>query len=1078
MLTSALGKLTHPLIEIHSHLKNVYDSLTLFENNNFASYIFIIKKNRLHQVIKSLIIKLQKEAVITILPEQQAHYFNAFHNLCCKKLGFLSIEDYYAPKNLSEELKNTVYEEVHGVTDDFVILKEVMEEYSNRLESILKKHNIPLNSPFPREEILPHIITEINEKICEDLNILLKITKKDRLDFMSFIELENQESPNFSFSRSREFLMSKLTSMNFKSNLDSKVFAILPSKNKKLCIGSINDSFFWCFKGNLSARKGKTCVFDKYDSMPLNLSHLKSIDFNSWSSNSISNALLTQALNQTEKARDVVEFFCNANISSHIANIPKKIYQKLIEVLHNRMVNDESFKNDIYRCVYEYVESHKFGCKRVESFSLRFSFTHLFTSSNLNVYKRIKWLIDAPVETLMLESVILKLHEKNIDISKLKKALTYQQISNFSVASIKKIFTKEECNSMIAEILTLELQMDKLRDKLIQTDYCSAELNKKKNNGRTILYELAKKGNLICIKKLITEKLSDENISNNNLAFLLALASLYGHIECIKMVLLHKNINQIIPHNGMTALHYFGKYCRGKCVAESFNSINIDVNAIDHQKTTALHYACIYDYFEFFNMLLIHKGININIQNNKEMTALHYICLYKNIKFLKVLLTHAEIEINVKNNQEITALDYACTVDFSIGVKELLFHKKIKVNTKNKKGDTALITACKNNNPECTTELLAHKKTDVNAMNNNYQTALMLASINGNIECVKKLLADSRIDVDERDNNGDTAFHYACYYDQFECAKELLNHAIADVNVKNNYGDTALISACQKNNVECVKELLLNEETDLNTKNQRSYTALMEACDYNSTKCINELLTHGSININAKSQDGYTALIIACLNDYADCIEELLIDESTNVNEKNQNGDTALMIGCENDNVKSIKKLLDDPRINVNEKNDYDEIASLFAYLTKEERMLFDENNDAEDIKKFLTARGIEIYVKNNNGMTALHYACLNGHVECVKELLNHKKTNVNTKDKKGNTPLHYACLNGYSACVAELVANKKTNVNAENNKRKTAADYAVKNSSACLKVLFTSTKLNNESKRKHHQAFISPIYY
>eukprot|EP01084_Bolivina_argentea_P302031 521252_1 len=55
------------------------------------------------------------------------------------------------------------------------------------------------------------------------------------------------------------------------------------------------------------------------------------------------------------------------------------------------------------------------------------------------------------------------------------------------------------------------------------------------------------------------------------------------------------------------------------------------------------------------------------------------------------------------------------------------------------------------------------------------------------------------------------------------------------------------------------------------------------------------------------------------------------------------------------------------------------------------------------------------------NGMTALHYACGNGHEIIVKRLIDAGA--VATPNSSGNTPLHWAVQNGHSECVETLTS-------------------------------------------------------
>lgn len=73
--------------------------------------------------------------------------------------------------------------------------------------------------------------------------------------------------------------------------------------------------------------------------------------------------------------------------------------------------------------------------------------------------------------------------------------------------------------------------------------------------------------------------------------------------------------------------------------------------------------------------------------------------------------------------------------------------------------------------------------------------------------------------------------------------------------------------------------------------------------------------------------------------------------------------------------------------------------------------------------------------------MSALHRACIGGHVGIAKLLLKNT-ADPNLQDKESNTPLHYAAMVGSEACCAALLAGG-AQLNIMNRHSKLAADVA-----------------------------------
>ncbi|XP_021275779.1 E3 ubiquitin-protein ligase XBAT32 isoform X4 [Herrania umbratica] len=188
--------------------------------------------------------------------------------------------------------------------------------------------------------------------------------------------------------------------------------------------------------------------------------------------------------------------------------------------------------------------------------------------------------------------------------------------------------------------------------------------------------------------------------------------------------------------------------------------------------------------------------------------------------------------------------------------------------------------------------------------------------------------------------------------------------------------------------------LLLESGVDINLRNYRGQTALMQACQYGHWEVVQTLILFGANIHRADYLNGGTALHLAALNGHSRCIRLLLADYIPSIP------------SCWNKLRKRSKN--------------------------KESIAELDESALREVIGR-----------PADGGVTALHMAALNGHVETVQLLLDlgASVTEVTMEDGTtidliGSTALHYAACGGNEQCCQILIARgasvTATNANGE----------------------------------------------
>ncbi|KAK6942379.1 Ankyrin repeat, partial [Dillenia turbinata] len=186
--------------------------------------------------------------------------------------------------------------------------------------------------------------------------------------------------------------------------------------------------------------------------------------------------------------------------------------------------------------------------------------------------------------------------------------------------------------------------------------------------------------------------------------------------------------------------------------------------------------------------------------------------------------------------------------------------------------------------------------------------------------------------------------------------------------------------------------LLLESGVDINLRNYRGQTALMQACQYGHWEVVQTLILFKANIHRADYLNGGTALHLAALNGHSRCIRLLLAD-----------------------------------------------------YISSEPNFwstLREGSKEEESISEFNESALSEIINKlADGGITALHMASLNGHVETVQLLLDlgASVSEVTLEDGTtidligaGSTALHYAACGGNAQCC-QLLVSRGASLTAEN---------------------------------------------
>jgi ankyrin repeat protein len=316
------------------------------------------------------------------------------------------------------------------------------------------------------------------------------------------------------------------------------------------------------------------------------------------------------------------------------------------------------------------------------------------------------------------------------------------------------------------------------------------------------------------------------------------------------------------------------------------------------------------------------------------------------------------------------------------------------------------------------------------------------AAATGDRAAVASLLKQGA-DVDGAQGDGSTALHWAAFNDDLALVKQLV---AAGANVKATTREgaiTPLFMACQNGNAAMI-EVLLKAGADANSVKSSGTTALMIAASSGSVPAVNVLLDRAA-KIDAKeSVHGQTALMFAAALNRDQVIRVLLakgadpniatavkkmervrFDQDGNVVEERARPATAAASAKSDESAKTDEARDAEAAAAVAKAANDTARAELDAFsrsmgLKNVEFRLAKPRVRAGDVAARPPRKVGADYL---GGMTALLYACREGHMETVRALVEGGKTDVNLISAGDKfSPMVTAITNGHLTLAKYLL--------------------------------------------------------
>ena len=193
--------------------------------------------------------------------------------------------------------------------------------------------------------------------------------------------------------------------------------------------------------------------------------------------------------------------------------------------------------------------------------------------------------------------------------------------------------------------------------------------------------------------------------------------------------------------------------------------------------------------------------------------------------------------------------------------------------------------------------------------------------------------------------------------------------------------ESDIYKATSNNDIESLRYYCEIEKIDPNSlSNYLDRTPLHIAAEKGYLPIVEYLIDAQHVSINKPNMKGYSAAHLACINNNI-TILSFLIEKGSDIEQLDSEGNTCLMLACREGNMDIVKYLIE--------------------------------------------KRSVKVDVHNNNGFTALHFACWNKSVQLVQYLIrNGFKQFINYHQLGSNAPIHEAAFYSSPAVVQCLLEN------------------------------------------------------
>ncbi|XP_011496256.1 PREDICTED: ankyrin-1-like, partial [Ceratosolen solmsi marchali] len=486
-----------------------------------------------------------------------------------------------------------------------------------------------------------------------------------------------------------------------------------------------------------------------------------------------------------------------------------------------------------------------------------------------------------------------------------------------------------------------------------------------------------------------------------------------------------------------TPLHYAVKMGDNE-IANILLSKEASINVVDQNGETPLCLAMKRKNYEMVDLILSSSNIGvINSTDTDEFSHFHISCIRNNVKVVENFLNHG-IDMNGRVNflakqwPGYTPLHFAVYYH-NLNVLKLLLKYNADVTIKNAEGLTPLHLALRMHDDIIIDFILSsdnHKNS--NPIDENGLTHFHIACMKNHLKAVENFLKYD-VEINQATLSYSalwpryTPLHFAV--NDFSLSNkmqisviELLLRNGADVNIRNLQGETPLHLAClqNQNKISKLLEDIYLLEDDLKTNKLLLRDRISEIISQiDQIQIIQMLLTYKS-DVNAKNICNETPLFYLFKNDFEIRTNKVKSDDIF----KN-------VIQQFYMKRKKILNIFLDFNVDLTARNHMDEtILHLIANTNMEV-----DDNQKEEVSELILNRGVDVNARSKSGLSPLHLAAENGHVDLIKIFLKYNADVNAIETLQECTPLHFATSNRNVKTINLLLDNGADVTAVENNR-------------------------------------------